>query len=567
MWRAHDWRSIAFMALGLILVLLAGMNGLLWWEAPAWIRFLARLCLFGGGLLLVGAMVADWSRRHRKTLVPSRRTARPAAPAPAARSDGPALSPRAARQLLERELAEFQPLTPRGLSALARSLFAPEATRRAVHEHKTLSGSAMEHRVDIDLRQDATIELGQGQRVLLLARPERSTWYGRLTAEAAGERLLVLGLTKSLALLYAACTAPVIPALADLEKSARDALLDQFVNPQVGVEARRTLVRGLTEALDLTREQRRSMVELIRIASLRRPVLALVPGDGSLSSVTYSYSTGVSRHGDLPVGVDPWRKFKDDLRQRLQLPSKFVSFPMDRARAVSAYVLDVHLPSGLYVDETYVLSRGRVLTPMPRERVRPGYLSWTVLNGRSDIRVASWELRSDRSVRNPVVFVRMVETPPGSLFTALLVASAVLISVWLTGVAISTLPHKSVDDGFTAAALGVVTLTITLPGLLSSWWGIAFTRTTGSFRSLTGLLSLTVSGALALSTLVLYVARFAVGREFHWDMPDGKTIYLIHDNYSFVLFTIALVNVGVVLGLFAARLWSFQSLRSGKRPA
>lgn len=567
----RDRTSAALMLVGFLLVIAAGMNGLFWFDAPGWLRFVVRIRLFAGGLLLVAVLVARWSKRHVRTFTGGagtriRQSKQPVSP----EEPWSGVRLRAARELIERELAEFQPLSSLAMTGLTRNLFAPESERRAVHERKTLTGAAMEHEVTLDLRPGATIELGNSHRVVLLARPRRRTWYGRLAASAGGDRLMVLSLTKSLALLYAACTWPIMETLVDdVPEDERDRLLDLLADLIVyprGSRTRRELVRGITAAMDLKPRQRTLMVELIRLAHLRRPVLALVAGDEPLTSVTYSYTTGVSQHGELPIGIDSWRRFKDELRQRLQLPSKFVSFPMDRARAASSYVLDVHIPAGLYVDETYVLSRGQLIREMPREVVRSGFISWTVLNGRSDVRVATWELRNNKAAREPVVFVRMVETPPGSVFTSFLVASAVLLSVWLTGVATSTLAPSFAAGQFNAAAFGVVTLAITLPGLLSSWWGVAFSRTAGSFRSLTGLISLTVSIALSLAALVLYIARFAVGREFPWDMPEGKTIFLIHDFWSFGLFALALINVGVVLGLFAARLWRFQSLKRGDRP-
>jgi hypothetical protein len=575
--KRDNWLTAGLMMLGFLLVIGAGMNGLLWFEAPPLLRFPARLLLFGSGLWLVWRQVMRWSRAHVNTFVEGSQ-GQPNGPyRPRRRKEKspdatiPRVRMREARELLERELNEFTPLSAEALASLALNLGAPQAGRRAIHERKTLSGGTMDHEVTVDLRPEATIDLGNGQRVVVLARPEWGTWYGRLTASADGDRLMVLSLTKCLALLYAACRWPIFEPLVGVDQEEKDDLLDQLadliVSPVPSLRTRRALVARLAAAMELSDGQKYLLVSLIRLASLRRPIFAAVPGKDPLTSVTYSYTTSVAQYDhELPMGIDPWRRLKDRFRQRLGLPSKFVAFPMDRARAAEPYVLDVHIPPGLYVDEAYLLSRGQTLQPMDRRAVRPGFLSRTVLNGREDVRVVAWDLRKNKAARNPMVVVRMVETPPGSVFSAFLVAVAVLLSVWLTGVASGTLAERFAVHEFSPAAFGVVTLAITLPGLLSSWWGITFSRTTGSFRSLTGLISLTVSVGLSLITLVAYVARFAVGRRFPWDMYEGKTIYLIHDGYSFTLFVLALVNVCVVLSLFTARLWRFQSLKSGKRP-
>jgi len=446
--------------------------------------------------------------------------------------------------------------------------------------------------VTLDLRPGATIALGKGKRVVVLSRPLKETHWGRLAATADGKRLVVLSRTKSLALLYAASLWPIVEPLNALDAPVRESFQDKLAEllvqderpvsdrgrpPGPGpttatideheprAQRRAEVVADLSAAINLTDAQTYAFAQLLRFATDRRVIFALAPTETALGSVTFTFTTSV-KPGDLPEHIDWWRRWKDSARQRLRLPSKFVAFDMDRSWAVDPYVLDVKIPAGLYVDEVYVLSNHGLLQQLPRDAVRPGYLSWTVLNGRDDIRVASWRLNQHRETVRPRVLVRMVETPPGSVFGAFLVASAVLLSVWLTGVATGTL-LPSGTDRFNATAFGVVTLALTLPGLLSTWWGVAFSRTTGAFRSLTGMVSLTVSAGLSLTTLVLYVARFAVGRQITTTMPGNHTIYLIRDWQSFTWFTLALINVGFILGLFVSRLWRYRALKTGARTA
>lgn len=560
-----DFFSLAALVVGSISVVVAGFNGFAWIDTDAPWRIAARFGLLISGLLLVLSHVWHWHRNHAETVrlsswVPKRHFRR--------------LRGYEARARLEPLVVAWGLADPARAGALAR-LLAETSPRTRVRESQTFTGRTIEWDVEFEAPPAPSVSLLLGE-VVLVSNRLKPAHYGKRLAWADGEPLRVASETENRAFMHAVCFAYVASLLVHASPQDRADLLARVADLVTATKPHPRRTRILCDDI-LARSTVASgplvdaVVEMLRKADRRAPVFGILPParTGSTAAprvLRHNYTSSI-KESDLIPDLDWWRRLKDRSRQSLGLPSKFTSFDLGRSLTADSYQLEVGVPPGLYIDEAYVFSNGNRLQKLRRGTFRRSHISWTSLNGRSDLRLSTWRLGDVNPAAQPRLLLRLNEIPPGSVITSTLIASATLLSVWLIGVITGLqLIHTGAIAQSTSApepAFDALALATSLPALVTLWWGISQTKAAGIFRSLTALLSMAISLGLTVASIIAYVYRFAAVQEPVLLLPEGKTFYLVQDWVSAVLILIALVNVGFILGLAVSRTARYLQLRAG----
>ena len=562
----------------------AGLNGLFGLPNEQWWRIPVRIAVLGVSVALFVLAVVLWSRWHSDTLGSDR----------TGHSDLHALHGKALTRFLSKRVTELGLTRPEKTGALAKALRGEATARSRVQEQQRVDGNLVHWRVTLHLREEAVLDLGLARDVVLLTRRDRGDGYGRtegLWGDGSPVSLLTLAEAAGITW-YVMCRA--VDALPHELHPDLHALFARCVASE-GADTTGPHERSLiSEAQEVLREvpapDKEPVLRLVEAVAARRPIYAWAPG--AAETVTFTYVSSLST--EAPKTRDWWRSFKDRVRRRVHLPPSLFTLNMERASSAESYSLEVLVPEGLYIDESEFFDEQLgTLEETPKNSISAVFLGKSARNGREDIRVFAWNVAEARPPVRPQLLVRVLERPPGSLTGAWLVALAVTTTTWLTGVVTAVSLRQQHRAEFLAAihrvsqllpfaghplegdldvttqpfstGIDLAALAVVLPGLLAAWLGVAFTRARGDYRSITGLVSLAISAALALTSIVAYVGRFAVGRIAGMDFAAPRTWFFLADGLSALLLLTAILNFFTVGGLAYARLRRYRKLRETGR--
>jgi len=544
-------RDLLLIGAGCLFALLMAMDGIAWIPVPTALSALFHVVAASAVVVCLVRYLRRWPQLHGRS-IPLR--FRPKI------TKLPALQPLTLDHQVEllAKAAEGWVIDGRAVSRMVDDILDTHEIRSRISEHIDVDGHVASHRVVIEVRDLPMLPLARN-RAFLLTRPRRgaSRDYSELgVQDETGRDINAMSYVDS-----AALTAKLVRSLAGVPRSV-DAYMPtpQFLldiaelvlaaRPSAALADR--LLGSLQDAgyLGVTAEDEGRLRALVQLLALRRPMYAYLPGQSSETprQVRLRYSVALEHNFARGLTAEWWRQRKDEVRARLHYPPKLLKFSLERGKSCAAYQLYVQAPAGLYVDEAGVFNdvdagdelRGW-LKPQKRERLFGSYIGWDLPQGK---RVSSLGARnlSVSGVGNPVFCLRFAEIPPGTLGGATIVAFSVLVTTWVAG-ALS--PGQNVD---------IIAFILAFPGVLSSWVGLASSRDVEhGFRSLSAVLSLGLSAAISVTSVILFLARHSTAKLMSTNFPHGKTLFYVGDYVWFCLLFFAFMNIAVVGGTLVMR--------------
>lgn len=543
----------------------SGFSEVLWMNVPGTGQQIVRFILLTVSVIVFIQLIRAWTRLH-------------------ARSIGTAeIAPPEFTTIPPSELfidftnnsfaAQF---TSHQVAALQEHLVYPAGSRSRVEEQTSIAATTVTTQVSMTLSQ-SPFALAH-EDLLLVTRVTKAQGFGSLTITCDGVEAFPIPLADSNALVFrVALTAITLaPRTAFLTPAEETEVLELLCELIAGKEPPSTSRDRLDMLLDTVRADHNTpnqiaVATFLDTIQTKRATFILAPHGGPQRTIVYTFIRGVTSI-DLDDSQDWWRRVRDRLRSRVGLPSRYVSLSLGRAFNCEHYRLHVTIPDGLYIDESYVMAGSDQLGNLERHYPRRAHVSWSRPNGRSDLRLQTWRLNAVQSLSPDIVlFFRMIEKPPGTILPATIVASAVAVLTWLSGVVLGS--QLRLDDMMRTGAMGgeenvapgvdIAALTITLPGVAASLLSLSLVSN-GSYRSIFAVVVNALSLVVSVSSLILYVGRSALVKfDDYLFQPAGRSFYFLQDTLSSVVFVVAIANVAIATAVLVSGFERARRLRAG----
>lgn len=572
-----DRRQLAFLLLAMGLTTAFGMDGLVWNRVPVWASAPARI----GMAVLISVIVtwhfAAWPRRHHSQ-IPSDESRTPAHD-----RDFRPLDIQAQSQIIHRVAMSDRLRIDwnKNMFALEETL-RPESSRLKTVERVAIAGRITHHSLMILAESTALIRF-PSYSILILSRPRKDALLHDVTIRGRdGDILPGLSFIDNAALIYQL----FVRALPELTSSAMNRrqwrtrmlilrLILNNANEDSREKNRMTLESYLVAELRRitvpSRSRVRNIERLTRFAADRRLLCAMLPprsdDESEIAQAELSYTEAVQLRVSPGLAYDWWRERKSRMRSRLKFPPRVIDINADRSRSSQTYQLHVTAPRGLYISDarawatlvTNSIRQPLWLNSLHRHTLYRAFIEW---KQPTDAPTTSLSTRNfiQSHYKQPYFRVQINEIPPGTLGSAFILSLAVTLSVWLAGILGSNGDPQSTD---------FVAVTVASLGIMSSWLILGSRGVDGSYRSVTGLVSLASSTLLAVGAIVLYIGQHSEGSTGHfprWSLPRGKTIFWVHDVMWVVALLLTALNLVVTGGTLAMRWRMFTTQRSGLNP-
>jgi hypothetical protein len=238
------------------------------------------------------------------------------------------------------------------------------------------------------------------------------------------------------------------------------------------------------------------------------PIVASVPRDLVVSNRV------LLRYGQTVTPASSSKGWEGKLRLGIGVRPSQISVPVDLAQTAGSYHLRINGPSEKYVAEQILRCtkcRVRLDDPPPPSAPKcdhaPGESEQTHFHLRerfgqnfTHLYMRGFADPGHRSSRYEML-VRFNETPPGSRASAAITALAALIFVWLIG-------HLS-SNGEGISNSDIPAILLAVPAVAASWVGLASSGESLVGNSLHARLSLILTGALSVTSVVIYLLQDA----------------------------------------------------------
>jgi hypothetical protein len=458
--------------------------------------------------------------------------------------------------LLAAMTRDWSQLTPQAAMAFANRLVHPEDARTIVNESVLLDRDHSAHHVTVRFR----LEAADVEDVVLLpyARPRKGDVLELLevsTPQGTSVERLTYNQTGSLLSLI------LIRLFHQFEHrvSATDAdwvyeTIDDIVSNYQSEETITTASARFKGMFGGVPEEQTSMFfDLLRVAGLRRPLVAQLPPVNANSATETSTSTvevsfnyvdrATSAHVDAP-GTDRWEDRKQRYRKRIGAAPNKIAIKLDRALSSSSFQLFVHPSEGSYISDAVVIDGDSSLVPpnMEHGERHPVFVSWSTTKAKPCSTLHTFRFAGTGLTR-PKFVVRIRETPPGLLSHATIGAAVVLLTVWICGTLFPGF-HATASEGTypSPQATDVVAFILGVPAVFGAWMSIlsATRRQYSSLAARSSLITTSVIGVLSATLYLLHVKH--PHASVAWLGDRHRAVLLIPEVGWSILFLIALGN-------------------------
>jgi hypothetical protein len=241
------------------------------------------------------------------------------------------------------------------------------------------------------------------------------------------------------------------------------------------------------------------------------PIVASVPRNLLISNRV------LLKYGQTVIPASSSKGWEGKLRLGIGVRPSQITVPLDLAQTAGSYHLRINGPSEKYVAEQILRCancRVRLDDPFPPRTPKcehaPGESEQTHFHLRerfgqnfTHLYMRGFTDPGHRSSRYEML-VRFNETPPGSRASAAITALAALIFIWLIGHLASN--HEGISNSDIPAIL------LAVPAVAASWVGLASSGESLVGNSLHARLSLILTGALSVTSVVVYLLQDAVAK-------------------------------------------------------
>lgn len=448
-----------------------------------------------------------------------------------------------------------------------------QSFRRRVHERVEIVNQEICHDITFNLWTNKWKALPEGGLLVAVTRLEKQSPYEQLSlCDKDGKAIEVVNYRHAMGVLYGLIRSQIEPYKLFNPNLDECKILTELAAliaaPVITLEEEKRRQRIYTDVTGDVHKASGSSPDnnillwtLLTIALERRPVLAIVPNSSSNTNSTARESVITLRYRErlqstgLPEGLrrDWWRRWRQSARTRIGLTPAQFFLKATRARSASTYKMTFTAPTGAYIHEARAYSddQNKWIPILDKHAYYNTFVGWTDPKGRSQSSMGC-RLLNKTKIKDLRFYVRLRERPPGRVGSALVVALAAMIIVWIAGFVAEAAekPDNNVD---------VVALTLAFPGVLAVWLSVTGPAQLGPFRSIPAFISMLVSGLVSVCSIVLYMANTsnkfedtALGAERSFFFMEGKL-------WS-VLLAIAMVNFIGIASVFLIAVHRYMGL-------
>lgn len=546
---------VVFAVLFVFCIATAGLGKLYWFnQTPMQLSIPIRIGFLVGALLLYALHIRYWAKSHDSAFLRDKIKALPEGIFyPLSDADAKKDFELAYQDIYDRfnlgDLDQTDGLTKQ----LVKRSF-----RRRIHERVEIASQEICHDITFHLRTKNWGELQEGGLLVAVTRLKKQSPYEQLSiCGQDGVPVEVVNYRHALGLLYGLIRTQIQaykvsnPRLDECNILTELAALIAAPAVDAKQEKRRIKIyQDVTGNPDRpTAASPGSNILLwsfLAIALERRPVIAIIPKSSAADSViTVRYRERLMEYdlpADLPSGW--WERWIRRFRMRIGLRPAELFLAATRARSASTYKMTFTAPPGAYIEEAraYSYDQNRWLPNLNRHAYYNAFVGWTDPRGRGQSSMAC-RLLKKTTIKDLQFYVRLTERPPGRAASALVVALAATLVVWIAGF-MAPLPLKPNNN------VDVVALAAAFPGVLAVWLSVSAPAQLGAFRSVTAFMSTLVSGLVSVSAIVMYIQD--TSKKLNGaPMGNESAFFSVHSIHWTILLIISIVNLVVVAGSFS----------------
>jgi hypothetical protein len=247
-----------------------------------------------------------------------------------------------------------------------------------------------------------------------------------------------------------------------------------------------------------------------------------------------------------------------------------VTVSLDNAWTCQSYHVRVEAPEGLYLSSQRLLASKKYLSGMAKDAPTPPHYRFRRRLGQSYAHFYGRFFPDPLpDERRPKLRLEFWETPPGSVFRAVIASGACLALVWLVGFVMSRTREAGTD---------APEFLLVFPGIAATWLGFDVPRGRLFEGTLAARLSLILTTVISVSAAGLFVMNASGLSLFYGNLPTEKNIFggkviaafsvLGITKWSWsLLLILALINTICLTYRWICTSWRFKHLSERRDPS